>query len=60
MKSKARYGAPKIHKILVNNGCYLSLKRVQRLMKRAGIRSITKKNTVPIRQKKRWYNLLIC
>ncbi|MFU7590451.1 IS3 family transposase [Priestia sp. RMT2NF4] len=43
VKSKARYGAPKIHKMLVNNGCDLSLKRVQRLMKQAGIRSITKK-----------------
>ncbi|WP_108745578.1 IS3 family transposase [Priestia filamentosa] len=46
-KSRARYGAPKIHKILVNKGCYLSLKRVQRLMKKAGIRSITKKKYRP-------------
>ncbi|MBU8757506.1 IS3 family transposase [Priestia megaterium] len=47
MKSKACYGAPKIHKILVNNRCYLSLKRVQRLMKRAGIHSIMKKKYRP-------------
>ncbi len=36
LESKARYGAPKIHKILLNNGFYLSLKRVQRLMRKAG------------------------
>ncbi|MFS0621585.1 IS3 family transposase [Priestia megaterium] len=47
VKSKACYGAPKIHKILVNNRCYLSLKRVQRLMKRAGIHSIMKKKYRP-------------
>ncbi|AYE53405.1 IS3 family transposase (plasmid) [Priestia megaterium NCT-2] len=47
LKSKARYGAPKIHQILVNNECYLSLKRVQRLMKKAGIRSVTKKKYRP-------------
>lgn len=43
VKSRARYVAPKIHKILVNNRCYLSLKRDQRLIKQAGICSITKK-----------------
>lgn len=59
MKSKARYSAPKIHKTLVNSGYYLSRKRVQRLMKLGGSRSITKKNTVPIRQKKRLYNWII-
>lgn len=47
LKSREHYGAPKIHKTLVNNGCYLNLKRVQRLMKRAGIRSITKKKYRP-------------
>lgn len=56
VKSKGRYGALKIHKMLVNNGCDLNLKRVQHLMKQAGIRSITKKKYVPIRQKKRWHN----
>jgi len=53
VQSRARYGAPKIHKILVNNGCYLSLKRVQRLMKRAGIRSITKKKYSPYPSKEK-------
>lgn len=43
LESKARYGAPKIPKILLTNGLFLSLKRVQRLMRKAGIRSITKK-----------------
>ncbi|TJZ36566.1 IS3 family transposase [Priestia megaterium] len=53
VKSKARYGAPKIHKMLVNNGCDLSLKRVQRLMKQAGIRSITKKKYRPYPSKEK-------
>ncbi|MFE0299520.1 IS3 family transposase [Priestia megaterium] len=56
LKSKVCYGASKIHKILINNESYLSLKRVQRLTKKAGICSVTKKNTVPIRQKKRLYS----
>ncbi|WP_412761953.1 IS3 family transposase [Priestia aryabhattai] len=43
LKSKAHYGASKIHKILVNNGCYLSLKLFHRLTNRAGIHSIMKK-----------------
>lgn len=43
-ESKGRYGAPKIHKELLRKGYLTSLKRVQRLMKEAGIRSnITKK-----------------
>ncbi|WP_425325422.1 IS3 family transposase [Priestia megaterium] len=53
VKSKARYGTPKIHKILINNECYLSLNRVQRLMKRAGIRSITKKKYCPYPSKEK-------
>ncbi|MCT9853055.1 IS3 family transposase, partial [Priestia megaterium] len=53
VKSKARYGAPKIHQTLVNNGCYLSLKRVQRLMKKARIRSITKKKYRPYPSKEK-------
>ncbi len=40
-ESKARYGAPKIHQALLKADFSVSLKRVQRLMKRAGIRSIT-------------------
>src|SRR5699024_6417362 len=38
--SKKRYGAPKIHRQLVTKGYQISLKRVQRLMKKAGIQSI--------------------
>ncbi|WP_124050840.1 IS3 family transposase [Priestia endophytica] len=53
LKSKARYGAPKIHKILLSNGFYLSLKRVQRLMRKAGIRSITKKKYRPYPSKEK-------
>jgi putative transposase len=39
-KSSKRYGAPKIHKILVAKGYKISLKRVQRLMKRLNIVSV--------------------
>ncbi|MGE7218620.1 IS3 family transposase [Priestia koreensis] len=53
VKSKARYGAPKIHQTLVNNGCYPSLKRVQRLMKKAGIRSSKKKKYRPYPSKEK-------
>jgi transposase InsO family protein len=53
LKSKTRYGAPKIHKVLVSNGFYLSLNRVQRLMKKAGIRSITKKKYRPYPSKEK-------
>jgi len=53
LKSKARYGAPKIHQILVNNGFYLSLKRVQRLMTKAGIRSVIKKKYRPYPSKEK-------
>ncbi|WP_425431906.1 IS3 family transposase [Gracilibacillus ureilyticus] len=43
-ESKGRYGAPKIHRELLKEGYSCSLKRVQRLMKQAGIQSnITKK-----------------
>ncbi len=38
--SKARYGAPKIHKVLIDNGEKISLKRVQRYMKQMNIQSI--------------------
>ncbi|KIO69850.1 hypothetical protein B4064_1133 [Caldibacillus thermoamylovorans] len=42
-ESKGCYGAPKIHKLLQKEGYSCSIKRVQRLMKEAGIRSnITK------------------
>ena len=46
-ESKERYGAPKIHHILCKEGYHVSIKRVQRLMKEAGIRSITKKKFRP-------------
>lgn len=39
-ESKGRYGAPKIHQSLLKKGLRPSLKRVQRLMKKEGIRSI--------------------
>ncbi|WP_081356457.1 IS3 family transposase [Priestia aryabhattai] len=42
-RNKARYGALEICQTLVNNRCYLSLKRIQRLTKKARIRLITKK-----------------
>src|SRR5690606_5097257 len=46
-ESKARYGAPKIHQSLLKEGYAVSLKRVQRLMRKAGIRSITVKKFRP-------------
>lgn len=47
LESKERYGTPKIHHILCEEGYKVSIKRVQRLMKEAGIRSITKKKFRP-------------
>lgn len=46
--SKQRYGAPKIHVILENEGYQVSLKRVQRLMKKANIKSIIVKKFRPV------------
>ncbi|PAD66028.1 IS3 family transposase, partial [Bacillus sp. 7586-K] len=46
-ESKMRYGAPKIHKILQKGGFKVSLKRVQRLMKAAGLFSIVRKKFRP-------------
>jgi putative transposase len=46
-ESKERYGAPKIHQTLLKGGYSVSLKRVQRLMTKAEIRSITKKKYRP-------------
>jgi len=40
-ESKGRYGAPKIHQKLLQDGKKLSLKRVQKLMLKAGLRAIT-------------------
>ena len=50
--SKRRYGAPKIHKILENKGIFVSLKRVQRRMKKLGIKSIVIKKWKPSSQSK--------
>lgn len=46
-ESHERYGAPKIHQVLMKEDYKVSLKRVQRLMKKAEIRSITKKKFRP-------------
>jgi len=46
-ESKQRYGAPKIHYLLTKEGYQVSIKRVQRLMKKAGIRSIIVKKFRP-------------
>jgi putative transposase len=46
-ESKQRYGAPNIHHVLDQEGVKISLKRVQRLMNKACIRSITKKKYKP-------------
>jgi putative transposase len=50
-ESKQRYGAPKIHYMLSEEGNKISLKRVQRLMHKAGIRSITVKKFKPFPSK---------
>lgn len=50
-KSSERYGAPKIHKVLTNQGYKLSLKRVQRLMKRLKIESVVTRQFKPYRTK---------
>ncbi len=51
--SKKRYGAPKIHEILVKQGHKISLNRVQRLMKKAGIQSIIVKKFRPTSSKEK-------
>ncbi|WP_246552452.1 IS3 family transposase [Vallitalea pronyensis] len=50
-KSKKRYGAPKIHKMLLKDGKSISLKRVQRYMASLGIRSIVVKKYKPLSSK---------
>ncbi|WP_376786072.1 IS3 family transposase [Brevibacillus laterosporus] len=45
--SKGRYGAPKIHYLLNKEGFSISQKKVQRLMNKADIRSITRKKFRP-------------
>ena len=57
-KSKKRYGAPKIHKVLTAKGRKISVKRVQRLMKKLNISSIVVKkyrpykNSEPVMERK--------
>lgn len=46
-ESKGRYGAPKILKLLLKKGYQASIKRVQRLMKKAGIKSTIVKKFRP-------------
>ncbi|MFK4936797.1 IS3 family transposase, partial [Lactococcus garvieae] len=46
-KAKQRYGAPKIHAQLLKGGEFCSLKRVQKLMRKLGLRSITRKKWKP-------------
>ncbi|MBJ8032015.1 IS3 family transposase [Bacillus cereus group sp. N21] len=45
--SEERYGAPKIHQTLLEQGLKVSIKRVQRLMKKENIRSIILKKYKP-------------
>ncbi|MCG7317645.1 IS3 family transposase [Brevibacillus laterosporus] len=47
LESKGHYGAPKVHYLLNSEGISIRLKRTQRLMKKADIRSITKKKFRP-------------
>ncbi|PEO44096.1 hypothetical protein CN563_20340 [Bacillus sp. AFS026049] len=53
LESKGRYGDPKIHESLLTKWFSLSLKRVQRLMSKARIRSITKKKYRPYPSKEK-------
>ena len=51
--SHQRYGAPKIHVLLEQTGYTVGIKRVQRLMKKAGIRSIVVKKFRPTPSKEK-------
>ena len=51
-ESKRRYGAIKIYRQLIKEGLSISLKRVQRLMKSAGLVSIIQKKYTPYKQSK--------
>lgn len=51
--SNHRYGAPKIHKILLDKGFKISLKKVQRLMRTLNIRSIVTKKFRPYKTSKK-------
>lgn len=50
-ESKNRYGAIKIHRLLLAKGFTLSLKRVQRIMRRLGLKSIVNKRFRPYASK---------
>ncbi|MEQ6378786.1 IS3 family transposase, partial [Bacillaceae bacterium S4-13-56] len=52
-ESKQRYGALKIYESLKKEGYNVSIKRVQRLMKKAGIRSIIVKKFRPTPSKEK-------
>lgn len=52
-ESKKRYGAPKIHNTLIAEGLKISLKRVQRIMKKLGIKSIVVRKYRPYSSKKK-------
>lgn len=47
--SNKRYGAPKIHKVLQSKGFSISIKRVQRLMSKLGLKSIVSQKFRPYR-----------
>ena len=40
---RSRYGSPRIHQELRGNGRHISLKRVERLMKRQGIQALQRR-----------------
>ena len=50
-KSSERYGAPKIHKVLINQCFKISIKRVQRLMRKLKIASVVVKQFRPYTSK---------
>ncbi len=52
-ESGKRYGAPKIHHLLEEEGYNVSLKRVQRLMQQADVKSITVKKYRPTPSKEK-------
>ena len=51
-ESKRRYGAIKVHRQMIKEGLSVSLKRVQRLMKSAGLASIIQKKYTPYKKPK--------
>ena len=50
--NKQRYGATKIHQVLLKEGISVSLKHVQKLMKQLNLRSIVVKKYIPQRSNK--------